>query len=151
MPEIFKENERLLYFRAEGGGLDDSVDESPYWRKFVALGASVTEMLFASPENSEENLNQEGLYVLRGNSGPYSSDVKEDANKDEEVLAIDLPFPMDSSGAPKEKVLEVLREFICEDEISELFAIITSVEEATTPINDLSELETQFIHQNEGE
>ena len=107
------------------------------------VSASINKEFEEEGEESQEKDNQEILYILRGDSPPFSD------RDSEGVLAIDMPFPMNPTGAPKEKVIDVLRSVIGEQEISELFENILIAEVSSFHTDDISHFEDQFLEEVE--
>ena len=107
MPQIFVDGDDLLYIRN-----DDQVPQHPYWKAIMGLAVCVESIVH--PEADDDGLTDPRFFALLGNWEPDAP------NEEEELLGLQMPKPVGDDGSVIEEVVQHLRNFIYEDEITDL-------------------------------
>jgi len=116
MPQIFVDGDDLLYIRN-----DDQIPQHPYWKTIMGLSVCVESILH--PEPDDDGLTDPRFFALLGHWDPDTPSEQED------LLALQMPNPLGSDGAVVEEVVQHLRNFLDEEEITDLIDHIMETNE----------------------
>ena len=99
MAEIFADNGLIIYMPS------NDIPSNPYWKAFMEV-AVLTDSMDIFEEDTD--------FVVFRDEG-------------DDILAIQMPEPIDDNGAPKESVIEKLRSICSEEELTDLIDHVTQV------------------------